>query len=90
MIPFQQRLYYKHTMHGSYSIKQVLPALFPDLSYLDLTINNGGDASLAFEQMIFDKQGDHSKLRKHLLEYCGMDTLAMVKILEKLSELGLS
>ena len=51
-------------------------------------INNGGDASLAFERMIFDKQIDHSKLRKQMLEYCKMDTLAMVKILGKLSELG--
>ena len=39
-------------------------------------INNGGDASLAFERMIFDKQSDHSELRKQMLEYCGMDTLA--------------
>ena len=90
MTPFQKRIYYKHTMHGSYSIKQVLPALVPELSYESLAINNGGDASLAFERMIFDQKSDHSELRKQMLEYCGMDTLAMVRILEKLSEPGFS
>ncbi len=87
MTPFQQRIYYKHTMHGSYSIKQVLPALVPELNYDSLAINNGGDASLAFERMIFDRKSDHSELRKQMLEYCGMDTMAMVRILGKLSEM---
>lgn len=87
MTPFQQRLYYIHTMHGSYSIKQVLPAVVPELSYEDLAINNGGDASLAFMRMVLEKDADHTELRKQMLEYCGMDTFAMVKILEKLNNL---
>jgi cytochrome c-type biogenesis protein CcmE len=86
MQPFRERLYYVHNMHGSYSIKQVLPALIPDLNYDDLPINNGGDASLAFEQMVFNPSADHSELRKALMLYCSMDTLAMVKLVEKLGE----
>lgn len=87
MTPFQQRLFYIHTMHGSYSIKQVLPAVVPELSYEDLAINNGGDVSLAFMRMVLEKDADHTELRKQMLEYCGMDTFAMVKILEKLNNL---
>ena len=87
MTPFRQRQYYIHTMHGSYSIKQVLPAVVPELSYENLAINNGGDASLAFMRMVIEKDADHTELRKQMLEYCGMDTFAMVKILEKLNSL---
>ena len=87
MTPFRQRQFYVHTMHGSYSIKQVLPAVVPELSYENLAINNGGDASLAFMQMVIEKDVDHTELRKQMLEYCGMDTFAMVKILERLNNL---
>jgi hypothetical protein len=85
MTPFRERLYYVHTMHGSYSIKKVLPALVPELSYQGLAISEGGDASLAFERMVFDRKSDHSETRKALLEYCGLDTLGMVKIHEVLN-----
>ena len=56
MTPFQQKLYYTPEMKGSYSIKQVLPALVPGFSYKNLEINNGGDASLAF--VILMKEND--------------------------------
>jgi hypothetical protein len=82
MIPFRDRSYYTPEMQGSYSIKKVLPALVPDLSYGDLNIQEGGTASNTFSQMVqgnFD--GDIEKTRKDLLEYCKMDTLAMVRIL---------
>ena len=46
MIPFQKRWYYTPEMKGSYSIKYVLPALVPDLSYQDLEIKEGGTASV--------------------------------------------
>jgi predicted RecB family nuclease len=85
MTPFRQRQYYIHTMHGSYSIKQVLPAVVPELSYENLAINNGGDASLAFMRMAIEKDADYTELRKQMLEYCGMDTFAMVKIFERLN-----
>lgn len=69
-------------MQGSYSIKQVLPAIVPELSYNDLTIGNGGDASTAFYNLkhTLDEQ-DVEQTRQALLEYCKMDTWAMVKLL---------
>ncbi len=84
MPPIQQRLYYTPEMNGAYSIKDVLPALVPELKYDDLPINNGSDASLYFEQMIYDPTADLVTIRRNLLAYCKLDTLAMVKILEKL------
>ena len=85
MVPFRERWYYTPEMQGSYSIKKVLPALVPELSYDNLDIKGGGEASSAFSQMVqgtFD--GDIDETRKHLLAYCKMDTLAMVEILKEI------
>ena len=72
-------------MKGSYSIKSVLPALVPELSYNDLPIKEGGTASNTFLSMVNGTfEGDVEETRKHLLAYCKMDTLAMVEILKKL------
>ncbi|SDR90623.1 protein of unknown function [Formosa sp. Hel1_31_208] len=88
MIPFQQRWYYTPEMKGSYSIKYVLPALVPDLSYQDLEIKEGGTASTIFAQMASgDYKGDYEKTRQDLLAYCKLDTYAMVKIYEVLKTL---
>ena len=75
-------------MHGSYSIKYVLPALIPELSYKDLEINEGGLASVAFESLCYETDlMQIAEIRNNLLEYCKLDTLAMFKILEKLESL---
>jgi len=85
MTPFQQKLYYTPDMKGSYSIKAVLPALIPGFSYANLEINNGGDASLAFENLLNETdQKVIDSTRKNLLEYCKLDTLAMVEIIKRL------
>ena len=85
MIPFQQKWYYTPEMKGSYSIKYVLPALVPELSYNDLDIKEGGTASNTFLSMVNGTfAGDVEETRNQLLEYCKLDTFAMVKILEKL------
>jgi hypothetical protein len=88
MKPFQKAWCYTPAMKGSYSIKKVLPALVPELSYAELEINNGGLASSSYAAMhhISDSE-ELNKTRANLLEYCKMDTWAMVKILEKLYEL---
>ena len=89
MIPFQNKWYYTPEMRGSYSIKSVLPALIPELSYNDLNINDGGTASSTFQSMMNGSfKGDELSTRKDLLEYCKLDTYAMVKIIEKLKNLN--
>ncbi len=85
MIPFQKRYYYTPEMKGSYSIKYVLPALVPEMSYDKLEIKEGGTASLAFESLYYEKNiFKREQIRKNLLEYCKMDTLAMVEVFNKL------
>ena len=85
MIPFQQKWYYTPEMKGSYSIKSVLPALVPELSYNDLDIKEGGTASNTFLSMVNGTfKGNVEETRRQLLEYCELDTFAMVRILEKL------
>ena len=85
MIPFQQKWYYTPEMKGSYSIKSVLPALVPELSYNDLDIKEGGTASNTFLSMVNGTfEVDIEETRRQLLEYCELDTFAMVKILDKL------
>lgn len=91
MIPFFYRMYYTKEMEGSYSIKSVLPALFPDdpeLNYHNLQmVHNGGEASEIFASLGERTKEEQEKIRKALLEYCKLDTLAMVKIWEKLKEI---
>lgn len=88
MTPFQQKHYYTPAMKGSYSIKHVLPALVPSFSYEDLEINNGENASLAFANLLYEKDPERiNQVRNNLLAYCEMDTLAMVEILKILDSL---
>jgi len=77
---------YHPEFHGSFSIKQVLPALVPDLSYAGLNIGNGGTAVARFARMAKGEiTGDAAQeTRRQLLEYCNMDTYAMVKLHEVL------
>jgi hypothetical protein len=85
MVPFQQKLLYTPGMRGSYSIKNVLPALLPEFSYDSLEISSGNDASLAYERL-FDETDPLKReaIRDHLKAYCRMDTLAMAEILKVL------
>lgn len=90
MIPFKDRWYYTKDMHGSYSIKYVLPALFPNdesLNYhnLDL-IHNGSEAMDSFRDLENMDLETQKYTRERLLRYCELDTYAMVKILWKLIE----
>ena len=88
MIPFRQQDYYSKDMKGSYSIKYVLPALCPgdpELDYHALEgVHNGSEASAAFADLPNHSPEEIAVIRKNLLRYCCLDTLAMVKVLEKL------
>lgn len=90
MVPFRTRACYKWEMKGGYSIKNVLPALVPELSYSGLEIANGGAAMEAYHEMcaVKDQPEELAAVRGALLEYCKLDTLAMVRILEKLYQLA--
>jgi hypothetical protein len=85
MLPFKKRIVYHWQMNGSYSIKKVLPALVPELSYDGLNISDGGMAMEGYMAMRNTRdKSEIERIRRDLLEYCQLDTLAMVNILEKL------
>jgi len=89
-IPFNKLMYYHPDFHGSFSIKSVLPALFPndpELDYKKLDIQSGDVAMDVFPRLQEVTDPDEKEsIRKSLLAYCRLDTLAMVKIWEKLNE----
>ncbi len=90
--PFAKKDYYVPAMKGSYSIKNVLPALVPEMEQayqnLDL-VHNGGEAMQAFSNLSMMDGFKKKIYRQALLKYCKLDTLAMVKILEKLKDIML-
>ena len=90
MIPFKNRDYYLKEMKGSYSIKYVLPALYPndpELDYSKLSlIHKGDEASNAFLSLKNKSPEEQMRIREGLLEYCKLDTYAMVKIWEKFKQ----
>lgn len=86
-VPFQKKSFYHWQFSGSYSLKYVLPALVPELSYKDMEIQDGDMAMQAYFRMReADDPGEIARLRSALLAYCRLDTLGMVRIIEKLRE----
>lgn len=85
MLFFQKREMHYPAMGSGYSIKTVLPLMVPELSYQELEISNGMEASLQFEQLYGSTDKELiEKTLGDLLKYCHLDTLAMVRILEVL------
>jgi hypothetical protein len=87
-VPFRNQDVLVPTFRGSYSLKHVLPALVPDMTYEGMEIGEGGAASLAYVRLMDGgmPKGESEKIRKGLLAYCGQDTLAMVRLLEVLQK----
>jgi hypothetical protein len=89
MTPFRSRAVYRWPMQGSYSIKKVLPALVPELSYQGLAVADGTAAMLAYQEMCATRDPQRlAEIRRGLLEYCELDTWGMVRILEELGKLA--
>jgi len=88
LVPFQSGYYYNKAMGGSFSIKSVLPALFPGdpaLDYHNLEgVHNGGEAMNLFPRIKDLSPAEQAKARHDLLKYCELDTYAMVKVWEEL------
>ena len=82
-------MYIHPDFKGSWSIKNILPVMVPDLSYSDMEIGKGDQAMIAWWRLINDESptDEVEKTKSALLEYCKLDTLAMVNIFMKLSEM---
>jgi hypothetical protein len=92
LLPIVRDHVYHPAFQGSFSIKNVLPALVPGMGYDDLEIQDGGTASAALESLLLGGEtlgpAEKQALRRKLLRYCERDTLAMARLYERLRELA--
>lgn len=85
-IPFSKKWIDIPACKGSASIKVVLPVFIPELSYEDLDIQEGMTASFVYSQLQYQDEATQQTQQKQLLEYCKLDTFAMVRIFEKINQ----
>jgi predicted RecB family nuclease len=92
LLPIVRGHVYHPDFGGSFSLKQVLPALVPELGYADLAIAEGGTAQAALERLLLQEAtipaAERAALRLQLLDYCARDTLALVRLVERLAGLA--
>lgn len=90
-LPIVRNHVYHPDFSGNFGLKNVLPALVPDLCYDNLAIADGGTASLEIERLLFNgdelEPAARERLRSDLLRYCHQDTWGLVKLLERLWQL---
>ena len=88
LIPFRNFWFHHRDQHGSASLKGVLPAL-TGTDYSHLEIQDGNAAARAFTAAEFGNlpPGEHERLRNNLLQYCKLDTQAMVDLLGALEKI---
>ena len=90
--PFHHGHYYNKAISNSFSIKSVLPAMFPndaELDYHNLDgVHNGSEAMTLFPLIKDMPPAEQEIARRNLLKYCELDTYAMVKIWQKLKALS--
>lgn len=83
LLPVARNRYYHPSQQGSWSIKAVLPAVVPELSYDSLDgVKDGGMAMDAFCEAILPATNKERKnvIETQLLAYCQLDTFAMVSL----------
>ena len=92
LLPVIRNHVYHPAFAGSYSLKSVLPALVPEMTYNGMEVADGQAAGLAWESMVCGGlDGDErDRIRRALLDYCSQDTLAMVLLVESLQAFGKS
>jgi len=88
LLPVIRNHVYHPAFGGSYSLKSVLPALVPNMTYEGMKVGDGKAAGLAWESLVRGELDgwEREKIRKALLDYCGQDTLALVKLLDRLRQ----
>jgi hypothetical protein len=84
LLPFARQFYYHPDMKGSWSIKDVLPTVAPELDYSSLEIGDGSMAQDAYKQAIKQNISIQEKndIRTAMLKYCEQDTIAMVTLIK--------
>ncbi|MBT8633405.1 DUF2779 domain-containing protein [Polynucleobacter paneuropaeus] len=82
LLPLARNYYYHPDMKGSWSIKDVLPTIAPELDYANLEVSDGAMAQEAYKEAIHSQTTPERKevVRRAMLKYCEQDTIAMLKI----------
>ena len=92
LLPIVRNHVYHPDFGGSFSLKDVLPALVPGLGYDDLEIQDGTTASTILQALLLDADAlgpeERRAIRRALFAYCDRDTLAMVRLHERLDVLA--
>jgi hypothetical protein len=88
LLPVVRSSVYHPEFEGSFSLKAVIPALLPELSYEGMEVADGTTAGRVWESILHGslEGADKTRLRDALLAYCGQDTLVMVRLVERLRE----
>jgi hypothetical protein len=89
LLPLLRAGYYHPDMGGSWSIKAVLPTIAPEMDYNVLEeVRDGMEAQAAFLEAIHPDTTPERRrsLERHMLSYCGQDSLAMVMVVRHFSE----
>jgi len=86
LLPVIRNHVYHPAFAGSYSLKSVLPALVPEMTYEGMAVADGQQAGVEWESLVRGgwSEAERQQKRKALLDYCGQDTLALVTLLEHL------
>ncbi len=88
LLPIVRENVYHPDFGGGFGLKRVAPALVPELRYDELAISDGGRATIELERLLLRgsemTRAERRDLRRALLEYCRLDTFAMVKVMERL------
>jgi hypothetical protein len=92
LLPIVRNHVYDPAFGGSFALKAVAPALVPGLSYADLEIASGGEATVGLARLLLTtevlSEAERLGLRRQLLEYCKRDTLCLVRLVDRLRELA--
>ena len=89
LLPVVRNGYYHPEFRGSFSIKSVLPALVPGMSYDDLAISEGQTAAVRYSSALgIPDPEDRRRVFDDLRAYCAQDTLALVEVRKSLGSLG--
>jgi hypothetical protein len=89
LVPFRSFHYYHPSQNGSASMKAVLPAI-TGKGYEGMAIADGGTASREYLRVTYGSAApeERKRVRRELLEYCGLDTMGMVQIVDAIGKIA--
>ena len=91
-LPIVRSYVYDPAFGGRFSLKAVQPALTPELAgYGGLAVQEGQTASVRLKRLLAGEPSDpaeRQRVREELSQYCEFDTFGLMKLVERLRELG--